>query len=363
MKTTLLVLCLIVAAAAAQAQPGAEGARRLGNVTIQPVYQNWSVEDGVAFSEFSSTVSMKFPVAKGAGVTLRSAHAVTAGDPASINGLSDTQLGGSYLWEKTGLMFSLGINLPSGKTELDTSEFRTSALISNTLFAMRVPGFGQGVRVNPGVIWAYPASANVVLGVGASYQYKAKFTPLSDGREYEPGAELTFTGGADFRLSQSASLSADVVFTTYGKDKFAGAERFAAGSKIVGNLQFRNYFGYNEFYAYARYRSKAKNEVAVAGILVEEQDKTEPDQVELGVQLQLRLNERFSNRIMLEGRFFEETRGAYSGASMFGAGMIPEITLSRYFSLPFRIKYQFGSLPGGTSLSGFEAGLGLTLMF
>ena len=46
------------------------------------------------------------------------------------------------------LVFSLGANLPSGKSELTREEFQTSIVLSRNFFPFHVPSFGQGFSVD-----------------------------------------------------------------------------------------------------------------------------------------------------------------------------------------------------------------------
>jgi hypothetical protein len=363
MKAISVLILSVFAFGAAYAASDTYIISQRASLTIMPVYQRWSMKAGTAFSEASVALSVYYPLARDFSVSVRGAQSNTGGDVTKISSLTDTQFSLQYHVESADLLLSCGVNFPSGKKELTPDEFTTSVLLSNEIFNLQVPSYGQGLNVNPGFTWALPINDDLVIGFGATYQYKGKFKPLEGLGDYDPGDEILIVGGLDVRLSEVAVVSGDVIFTTYGKDKLGGGDVFAAGSKWVANAQFRQYFNQNELWLLARYRTRGKNEVAVAGSLVPEANKVSPNQFELLGHYRVRFNERFSAAFLAEGRFYETTSAPVSGITLFGMGIAPEILLSPTVSIPARIKFQFGSLKDGDTLSGFEVGIGIGVTF
>jgi len=345
-------------------------------VKIAPAYQRWSVEGDNQFSEFSSPIQIYFPFSRNWSVTVLGNQASAKGEALlgssatnrgqalpKLSGLTDTQLAVRYFLESMNLALDLGLNLPSGKSELGPDEFRTSAELSANIFNFQVPNFGQGFNISPGLTWAVPVRDNLVLGLGASYQYKGSFKPvagLSD--DYNPGDEVLFTGGLDLRLNETTTLSSDLIFTLYGTDQVGDAEIFAAGNKLVANAQFRKYFDFNELWLFARYRSSAKNDLAAGGQLVTEGEKTTPDQIELLGHYQARFTRRFSMRFLAEGRVYQDTP-VFDGVKLFGGGLAPIFSASSNFQLLGQFKYLTGSFDRGDKLSGLEIGVGMLAKF
>ena len=364
MKMFCSVLLIIIASAAVS---HTQIISQSASVRIQFNYQSWSLENSGDLSEITVPLAVYYPVNRNFSATLRGNGASATGDNMeSISGLTDTQLGLNYLLENANLVFNLSFNFPSGKTELDALEFATSALISNNIFHLNTPNFGQGLNVSAGFTWAIPAGETFVFGVGASYQYKSSFKPLNImAADYNPGDEILLTGGFDARLSGAATFSADAIFTLFGTDKFGDDEVFAPGSRLVLNAQFRNYFGLNDFWLFARFRSRAKNEqAAILGqALVKETENSNPKQFEIMSHYRLRLNPNIYLRILAEGRFYEKTTVAFSGATLFGGGLAPEFTLSSRVTAPVIFKFLTGSVKDGPSLTGFEIGAGVNFSF
>jgi hypothetical protein len=330
-------------------------------------YQSWSLQDSVDFSEITIPLSIYYPINRSLSVTLRGNGASASGDNLeSIGGITDTQLGFAYLIENANLVFNLGFNLPTGKKKLSFDEFTTSGLISNNIFNLSTPNFGQGLNISAGFTWAIPAGERFVFGLGASYQYKGSFKPLEAlVEDYSPGDEILLTGGFDARLGGAAAFSADAIFTLFGTDKIGGDEVFAPGNRLVLNAQFRRYFGFNDFWLFGRVRSRAKNEQAIilGQALVKETENSNPTQIEVMSHYRLRLNPNIYLRILAEGRFYEKTAADFSGVNLFGGGLAPEFTVSRSVTIPLVFKFLTGSFKDGPGLTGLELGAGLNVSF
>ncbi len=293
--------------------------------------------------------------------SLQTAQATTYGDFKKVGGWSDVQLGAAAQIEQAHLSVSIGLNIPAGKTELTTEEFATAALVSNPVFDYRVPSWGQGFNINPGVAWVYEASRNVVVGVAGAYQYKGTYRPQKDFGEYNPGDEIVFTGGADFKINESSSVALDAVFTTYGTDQLDGADVFAPGAAVSINGQYKKFFKNDELRLYARFRSKGKGDFPT---------RVEPNRTEFHVSYLVAASRSFSLGLLATARFFEETDAGLSGAQLFGFQLSPTFQLSPSIRMPFRFRYDAGSTTFITpsnrfseKIGGFEVSVGLMTEF
>jgi hypothetical protein len=365
MRRSPFLFLLLFCAAGAAAQSDQYVVSRQGTVTLLPAYETWSVTDGgVKFSEFSTVLYAYVPAGRNMGVSLRGGGAASGGDPAKLTGLTDVQVAASYHVESINTLFSLGVNLPVGKREMDTSEFNTSVLLSQSLFDLQVPVFGQGFNVNPGAAWVFPASDNVVIGLAGAFTYRGPYKPLKGGGEYDPGDEFTASTGVDFRLSEAASLSTDFVATFYSADTYDGKTNYASGNAYWVNVQYKQNFRENELLVRTGLRTKSKGQIQGAGGLVDETERMEPGRFDVSAQFRQVFNNRFALGYMLEGRFFEKTPSAYSGTNVYGAGLTPTITLPSKLSFQLRLVFQYGTeRGGGTNFTGFHAGLGIGYTF
>ena len=336
---------------------------RQGNVLIQPSYQTWSDGKDNSISQYGTMLSVYLPLTREASLTVRAGHAITSGDVESLSGPTDIQLGLGWFLERLNLMTSLGVNVPTGKRELEPAQFVTSTAISNPILNFRYPILGQGLNINPGLAWVVPVSDATVLGLGGSYQYKAMYKPLAGGIEYDPGDEVLVTGGVDIQLDGSSNISLDAVFTLYGNDKVDGKESYASGSTIAGNLQYLRSFAQNELRIFTRYRSKGKSEIGSPVGLVAEPLKTEPNRFEAIAEYKIVFTPAFSMGFSLDGKIYEETSAFLSGATLFGFGIAPVFAPTPAIQIPVRLRAQFGKTKEFTSTRQLEFSLGVVTTF
>jgi hypothetical protein len=355
---TLLVLFFLSAAAHSQNEQYIIS--RQTSVSITPVFQSWSGNGaGSKFSEFSTMLSAYTPLGRNASINLGGGWAASGGDPAKLSGLTDFQIGGNYYLESINTVFSLGINAPTGKKELPHDQFLTSILFSHPLFNMQVPVWGQGLNLNPGVSWVFPVNDNLVLGLAGAYQYRGKYKPLEGSGDYAPGGEISGSLGADYKLNEATSLSADLMVTVYGTDKYNGAEVFASGNSYWFNVQFRRFFRENELQVFAGYRSTSKGKTAGVGGLVAEAERLEPGRFEALGQFKQVFNPRFSLTYLAEIRVYENTPEAFSGSKVVGVGIGAAYSLPSGVFFPALVKLDFGNLKGGGSITGIDARIGI----
>ncbi len=362
MKKLIFLFYLIIIASAIYAADNYLIGQK-GYFIIAPVFQQWSIQSNFAISELSFPVTVYYPVSRQLSFSLRSNQANVGGDVNKLSGFADTQWNSSYHLEKANLVFTVGLNLPSGKKELSLTEFATSSQIAYTYYNFLVPGFGQGFNVSPGLSWAAPISDNLVLGLGATYQLKGSFKPLENMPDnYDPGDELLLTAGFDLKLAPTTTFAADFIYTSFGEDKMSGQTVFGSGDKIMVSGLLRSYQKFNELFLTVRYRSKGKNSYYIGGVYQQEAEKTTPNHLEVIGFYKMRINPQFYLSLLAEGRSFDKA-GLFPGLQIFGFGLAPEYSPQKKINLPFHFKYFFGEFTGGTSITGLEIGVGITYYF
>lgn len=359
MRGCILLVLWLLAVPCGVAQPSdlfVAGERQPVQVALSAVYQRFDDGDQV-LEEVSAPLVVQVPLGSQGGLSLMTGAAAANGDAyEGLTGLTDVQVGLSYRQPigSGSLVASLGANLPSGKRELSPEEFATSVALSQNFYNFAQPGFGQGFSVAPGLTLAYPIGDLLVVGGGVSYQYKSGYTPVTTmPGGYEPGDELTVTGGADVRLGTTTALSGDVAFTRYGADELDGAEFYQAGNRVAVSLQFLSHRGYDTFHVYARYSSRGRGQVPLpGGGLVTETHRAVPSYGRVHALYRLRTSETTYLGMLLQGRMYEETM-AYSSKTLVDVGVRPELRITREVSLVSRFIYTAGSF------NGFTAGMGI----
>ena len=326
-------------------------------ITLQPTFQRYG-EGATALSEWSLPLTAFVPIRDNLVVGLRTGLARAGGeDFAAVAGRTDLQATVSYTRpvSEGSLILNLGVNLPSGSTALTVDEFETITQLSQNFYPFQMPGFGQGFKISPGATWAVPAGERVMIGLGASYQLRGGFTPVSGMDEsYNPGDEVRLTGGIDIQIRRNQAVSGDLTVTLYGTDMLGDVEQFGPGSKVSATAQYRQDIGFNTVRIVARYQSRAKSSLpAATGIGVPAEElQVIPTQGTARVLYRYRVQDGLDITWRAEGRFFGET-AVFSSKSLFTAGVGPAFAFEDRWTLHPQFAYTLGSF------TGVEIGLGL----
>jgi hypothetical protein len=368
-RTTGLIVLLAQSLIAADESP--DIISKQGLVSVNGVYQSWSFGDSSRISEFSVPVSIYFPMNNRFSVSAFLSQASSSGETSGfslqkLNGISDAQFSLNYYIEDKNILLSLGGGLPIGKKELSLDEFATSVILSQNAFNFQVPIFGQGFNLSPGFTWAKPLNEKAILGLGGSYQMKGKYLPIQDMPEdYDPGDEVLLTGGLDYQLSEIEALSFDLTVNFYGKDKVSDLEVYKSGTKIMAATQYKKFIGYDLFWWFGRYRSRAKSDI-FASASTSKSIKTQRDEFESIGMYRKRLNPKTSLTYTAEARYFFRT-DAISSAYQAGVGILPETQVSPNTKLQGRFKLFVGKEnsipPEGETVIGIEVGAGIEYAF
>lgn len=325
-------------------------------VTLGTTYERY-VDEGNVLTELSTPFMAAFSVGSRVRVRLLSSLAVAGGDNLErMSGFNNARVAISYA-QRVGngsLAANLGVSLPTGKQELTAGAFETMRVLSRDVYSFRVPGLGQGLNISPSVTGAFPVSDDVVLGLGAAYQYRGSYTPRRGmTSSYKPGDEFLVTGGLDVRLARTTSLSGDVSYTLYGHDAVGGSQVYNAGNKLAATVQLLHTAGFDEVRLVARYRGRARSEVPLltgAGGTADRQML--PSMVLVVGSYHMRLASAFSVTALAQARYFDETVN-YAEQSVAELGGRMTFRLIDQVRLIPRFLYSFGSFYG------FEAGASL----
>ncbi len=337
--------------------------RPAASINIMPVYESWSVNDSTDFSEFTNIISAGYnPLDNtSVGLVTRYASASTrlGGINSDLSGLSDLQLIVKQKLPDENLSFDAGVNIPSGRTKLTAAEFAVSQVVSQELFALRTPNFGQGLNAFLGATWLHPLSEDVVIGAGLSYQLKSEYQPLKDANDkYTPSNEISLTAGLDVKLSETQTISGDVIGIFYGSDQLNGKDIFSSGNRIIFNSMYKQYFTYDFLAINLLYRNVALDELK-GDYAVFDNEKITPNQLYLGLTYNQRFNMSFSMGYGVFSSFYEKTAGYFSGYTKYGLQVTPQFRLSSSVTVPLLLKYSVASADGKTDLSNYVIGGGI----
>ena len=334
----------------------AGGATRPAHVSLETIYQRFS-DDDASISEVSVPLSLYLPLGKSLSVSLRSNYAAVSGDDLeTTSGIGDVQVTTSY-FQRLGaasLVASLGLNATTGASALSFEEFRTATLASQTVYDLRVPTFGQGIRIAPALTLAFPAGDRAALGLGLAYHYRGPYEPLRDvGDQYDPGEEFLLTAGADVQLGEASAASVDLSIGLYGQDTWGGLT-YEPGNSFAATAQYLLGLGFHEVRAVARYHTRGEGEVPEAAVSAE---TVVPTQLQFLVDGRYEVNPEVRVGALARVRTYGESVLFPERQTLFDLGLAPEWSASDRVAVVGRFVYTLGSFSGLTIGGGIRAAI------
>jgi hypothetical protein len=224
-------------------------------------------------------IGLVFPLGSRLSIDIGTAYATTTTVDSSWNsytleGFTDTQLRGSYVFGRDAVVASVMFNLPTGQTSLDLDQFVVSSSISSNFLLFPVNSYGNGFSVTSGVAGAIPAGA-WNFGLAVSGRYNAVFTPFSDTAQaavrYQPGLEGRVRVGVD-RLLGRSRVAAGFTLSTFTNDEFTGLATspgtapYAPGTRYIGELNLASPIGRSSLsiYLWDYYRNSTSDTTVAA---------------------------------------------------------------------------------------------------
>ena len=305
-RAAILGVGLVAELSAGLSALGAQG-RLVGNRTsaVGPTYERWTFGDGVyqrtiaggdsvrieSASQLTVPIAVRVPLGERWTVDLSGAYAngtvsLAARDTAldvdryEVNGLTDLRLRATGRVIGDNVVVTLGVNVPTGKTSLNSEEFSAMRVLAAPAFAFQTPTLGLGAGGTVGIVYAREA-AGWAWALGGSYELRNSYDPVTFVGEMNPSDAVHLSVGGDGligRHGMTVALSADI----FTKDRLTtlelaeGAEGVAAGTVetqlgpiVMLDWQLRlasARFRELTLYAVDRYRTKYKRDgVSVDG--------------------------------------------------------------------------------------------------
>ena len=280
----------------------------------------------------------------------------------SLGGMSDVKWGGHYFLSNRTLI-TFGMNLPTGKSGLESEEYSVANVLAMPAFNFRVPNFGQGLDVHLGLNMAQELG-DFIVGAGVSYIMKGGFQAYSGYDDiYNPGDEITVSTGIDKALKGDVRLTGDILYTIYFDDTWAGEQVFRSGNRLLVQLMSTFKLNLWDMVVLIRNRSKGKNRTGSGEIFDTERKNTNMNQLEVQGIGTYPVSEKTLLKGIVELKFYTNNDYGTGGATLLGFGGGGMFRLTPRMDFNGELRCYFGSLEhitGATGVFGVKIFGGLT---
>lgn len=338
-----------------QAGPSLRSVERSVQVALDPVYQYYKTSDGTTLTEASTQLSASVPIGRRFTVQARAGYARMGGDPTQVRGLTDAM--GRFMYAQPvgegSIVMSATVNVPVGKSKLDSTEFATTRFVSRNFYDFEVSSFSRGPSVSPRVTYARPINDRLAIGIGIGYQHHRGYEPRSNGREYVPGDGVGGNVGLNYSLTETSAMGVDLAFRRYATDEVNGQTTFDAGNRISGTARYLRRSGFTTIRVLARYARWDESEFSFQ-IGSPDTGQVIPSHFMLLGGYETRVTETIDLRARVSGYHYEDTE--VNDTKTFGRVYVsPSFELTEEIDLAPHSTVTYGSylgLGGGLRIEG-----------
>ena len=255
------VLVWLCAAAPLAAQGPTDGVGTAARTGV--VFDGYYFGSSYAFNhvvEWTVPVGLSHRLGPSLTVDLSSGYAHAAAATTSgtleLSGPTDTDVRLSWAAVSGRVIVSVAGTLPTGKRAVDTSAVPLLSALATEVLNFTTPSFGTGGGVTGGFATAFKLGERWAVGVGGSYRWYARYTPVAGGGDLEPGGEGRVRLGAEGRVGGRGYFRGAAVYATSGADTLGAGSRSASGPRflVYSGLSLPAGRSSLSLYAYDRYR-------------------------------------------------------------------------------------------------------------
>jgi len=204
--------------------------------------------------QFTLPMTASSPIAGGWRLdltTLFAAGKVTFSDPsaaggartAALSGISDVRARATGRFLHDAVVMTVGLNLPSGLTALDASQFSTLRIVAAPALGLGSSPVGAGLSGTIGLVLAQQIGRWSVA-YGTSYEARGRFQPVAaltagtGSADFLPGGVFRMSLGAD-RLLGPHRLSVAAAADVFADDRFRGSSTGDSLSPALATAESR----------------------------------------------------------------------------------------------------------------------------
>lgn len=223
-------------------RPAALPAQGLGDagVIVAPHFTSLDIGGGeTKVSQTALPIVLTWPMTQRLSVDLTTAFAtseVTRGTArSSISGLTDTQIRANYAFGDRMVVFTVGLNLPSGQYTIPEDQTEAAGQIGNDFLNFPISSMGNGLAGTGGIAFARELGAWNV-GAGASFRKSTEFAAFNAGGSdlrFQPADEIRLSLGLD-RPVGDGQVQFGLSYSAFGKDA-ADSTTYSTGDRLIAS--------------------------------------------------------------------------------------------------------------------------------
>src|SRR5204862_6328423 len=160
------------------------------------------------------------------------AHAAaTTSGTLEVSGATDTDVRMTWGGASGHVIVSVAGTLPTGKKAVDSAAVPLLSALATELLNFTTPSFGTGGGVTGGFATAVKLGEPWAGGVGGSYRWRARYTPVAGSGDLAPGGEGRVRLGAEGPVGGGGRgyFRGAAVYATRGADTLGAGARSASG--------------------------------------------------------------------------------------------------------------------------------------
>lgn len=360
----ILILVLMISVPPLSASFGQIVYNQPYSASLNFYYNSWSLDNQLAggtedFSQRTFSLSGFMPLRDNFEARY---SIVTASNTLDMNntenelsGVGDLRVQFSHSFYSDRVLLSAGVNLPTGKQELDTGqELQVIEFLSRDYLSFPVRRYGEGTGFNL-LAGGATSLGPVKCGATASYYYTGTYTPYAEFGDYNPGNTFSVGGSAEL-TSDRIHYSAQLSYSISGTDQLDGDDIYKQADRFTTYLAA----SYNEqpYMVTAGTRIILRGEntrYSITDGAIESQLKKYGDEFDIFLHLDYSAAESWLLGARLATRQISSGEEAMDRASIYSFGLSVSRKLSDHYRANLGGIYHTGSTDqNDISLSGFQ---------
>ncbi|MFN0098356.1 MAG: hypothetical protein ACKVS7_06770 [Gemmatimonadaceae bacterium] len=209
-------------------------------VILAPQLTSYTLGSGASKSTISQTAvpfMVLLPFSERFSMDITSAFASSTADAGAtegkISGLTDTQIRANFTPSSRSLIFTIGLNVPTGQYTIPEDQQEAAGQIGNDFLNYPVSSMGNGLAGTGGVAYARTLGT-WNLGLGTSFRKSTEFAAFavaSSEFRFQPADEIRLQLGLD-RPVGDGQIEFGLSYSAFGED-VADTTSYSTGDRIM----------------------------------------------------------------------------------------------------------------------------------